>query len=1016
MKPGKLLFNTFAYTMIFACMVFSVYGASAVDLGTAGNFAILAKSGISATGVTTINGNIGVSPIDATAITGFGLIMDSSNQFSTSSLVNGSVYAADYSPPTPAIMTAAISDMEIAYTDAAGRTLPDHTELGAGNIGGMTLAPGLYKWGTGVTIPTDVTLSGNSSDVWVFQIAQTLDISPAKSVILSGGALAQNIFWQVGGQTTLGTTSVFNGIILSQTAVVLNTGATLNGKALAQTAVTLDANTVSLSGTAIADILPPVITINGSNSVNVTQNTNYTDAGATALDNVSGVVAVFSTGTVNVSANGTYTITYNATDAADNLATKTRTVNVLQAQPVLRTITVSPAAATIIIGSVQKLNATSFDQFGAPIAGIISYASSNSSVATVNASGLVTAVAAGSASINATSGNGNATSAITVETAAPILSYTGPRSVTQATWLNFTITATSPSGFNLTFTPGGKPATANFTDNNNGTAVFSWMPNASNIGMNSVNFTVTDGIKNTTEAVAITVNLFEAPTTLATNWNAWKNADFNITLNATGFNSTPVAYINYTLNNATGQFTGTNGNISVNTSGNNTLVFYAVDTSGNVETPHTIYALLDKTAPNIISFTLSSTSVNVGTGITGTCTVTDNLHTNIAGAITGIDTTTAGAKTATCTATDLAGNTAATTATYTVNAVPSSGGSSDGSGGGSSVSQNPTTTTASASHKWDLIDAGLVATMGINNDKIAIRQIWINAIKQLINPSLQIYSLSENPTSVAAAPKVYQYLQLTPAGIASSDISSVVISFTVPSSWLKANNVIDGDIAMYRFSNNKWNMLPTTKMGTEGSAVVYQANSPGFSYFAIGNKPAETSTPSTTSQATNSGITGQNTGTTTTQNNVTTGQGTNAIAPIGNQLTGQVISQNGFKAPWWIMALVLFALVGLIIGGYIYYTGGEDKMANKQRMKSDMSTSDRRELADKTMKGSRARNDELTLERRSRADETMDDNRLRNDELTAHRRAMKDGNFGAALAIASLILIILVAGVFFIFI
>ena len=215
-----------------------------VNLGSAGNFVILAKSGISTTGTTSIVGDIGVSPAAATYITGFGLTMDASNVFSTSSLVTGRVYAATYTPPTPTTMTTAVSDMETAYTNAAGRTLPAATELGAGNIGGMTLAPGLYKWSTGLTIPTNVTLSGGANDVWIFQIAQTLTVSSGVHVNLSGGALAKNIFWQVAGQTTLGTTSVFNGNILDQTAIVLNTGATLNGRALAQTAVTLDSNSV----------------------------------------------------------------------------------------------------------------------------------------------------------------------------------------------------------------------------------------------------------------------------------------------------------------------------------------------------------------------------------------------------------------------------------------------------------------------------------------------------------------------------------------------------------------------------------------------------------------------------------------------------------------------------------------------------------------------------------------------------------------------------------------------------
>ncbi|EKD23778.1 MAG: hypothetical protein ACD_81C00184G0001 [uncultured bacterium] len=234
-------------------------GPAPVDLGSAGSFVILGKTGISTTGTTVITGNIGVSPVAATYITGFGPIMDVSNTFSTSALVNGKIYASDYTEPTPATMTAAISAMETAYTDAAGRTLPTATELGAGNIGGMTLAPGLYKWGTDVTIPSDVTLSGTANDVWIFQIAGKLDISSATKVILSGGAQASNIFWQVAGQTTIGTGAVFNGNILDQTAIVLNTGATLNGRALAQSAVTLDASVVTgLTATVQAPVTPVV--------------------------------------------------------------------------------------------------------------------------------------------------------------------------------------------------------------------------------------------------------------------------------------------------------------------------------------------------------------------------------------------------------------------------------------------------------------------------------------------------------------------------------------------------------------------------------------------------------------------------------------------------------------------------------------------------------------------------------------------------------------------------------------
>ncbi len=249
-------------TALFVACVFTFIGPlaalaagpAAVSLGTAGNFVVLTKSGISTTGATKVTGDMGTSPISASAITGFGLTRDSANTFSTSVQVTGKVYAADYAVPTPTTLTAAIGDMQTAYADAAGRTLPTATELGAGNIGGLTLAPGLYKWGTGVTIPTDVTLAGGPNDVWIFQIGQTLTMSSGAHIVLSGGAQASNIFWVVAGQTTIGTTAVFNGTILDQVAIVLNTGAQLNGRALAQTAVTLDANSVTLS---VAAATPP---------------------------------------------------------------------------------------------------------------------------------------------------------------------------------------------------------------------------------------------------------------------------------------------------------------------------------------------------------------------------------------------------------------------------------------------------------------------------------------------------------------------------------------------------------------------------------------------------------------------------------------------------------------------------------------------------------------------------------------------------------------------------------------
>jgi hypothetical protein len=222
--------------------------ATHLELGDAAAFTILAKSGITNTGKTTIQGNIGVSPIAATAITGFALTIDGSNQFSTSPFVTGKVYAADYANPSPAVLTKAISNMEAAYTTAYGITIPTPTlELNDGDISGRNLSAGIYKWSTGVLVSqAGVTLTGGPDDKWIFQIAGDLTLSSRARIRLSGGALAKNITWVVAGQALLGTNSHLCGTILSKTLISLNTGAFVTGRLLAQTAVTLNANTVNL--------------------------------------------------------------------------------------------------------------------------------------------------------------------------------------------------------------------------------------------------------------------------------------------------------------------------------------------------------------------------------------------------------------------------------------------------------------------------------------------------------------------------------------------------------------------------------------------------------------------------------------------------------------------------------------------------------------------------------------------------------------------------------------------------
>jgi hypothetical protein len=227
-------------------------GPAPVSLGTsndgaaAGTYVLLAKTGITnVTGSMITGGNLGLSPAAASFITGFSLTANTGYSTSASVVAPGKVYAADYASPTPSNLTSAVLEMQTAYRDAAGRTNPDFLNLGTGNIGSKTLAPGLYKWGTGVTIPLDVTIAGTANDVWIFQISNDLDLSSAKNVLLTGGAQAKNVFWQVAGSVTIHANAHFEGVILCQTGITLQTSASLHGRALAQTLVAIDNNAIT---------------------------------------------------------------------------------------------------------------------------------------------------------------------------------------------------------------------------------------------------------------------------------------------------------------------------------------------------------------------------------------------------------------------------------------------------------------------------------------------------------------------------------------------------------------------------------------------------------------------------------------------------------------------------------------------------------------------------------------------------------------------------------------------------
>ena len=235
---GVAMANPIEWTFTTNAVEFT--GQTPVPLGTAGPFAILTKTGITDVFPSAINGDVGASPITGAAI-----------HLKCSEIMTGTVYSVDAKGPLPCrvtdpkLLTKAVADMEIAYTNAAGRKHPNFINLGAGKIGGLTLVPGLYKWTTAVSISKNVTLSGGRNAVWIFQIAGTLTQASATRVILKGGALPKNIFWQASGIVTIGTTAHFEGVILAKTMIAMKTGASANGRLLAQTAASLEKNAVT---------------------------------------------------------------------------------------------------------------------------------------------------------------------------------------------------------------------------------------------------------------------------------------------------------------------------------------------------------------------------------------------------------------------------------------------------------------------------------------------------------------------------------------------------------------------------------------------------------------------------------------------------------------------------------------------------------------------------------------------------------------------------------------------------
>jgi cytoskeletal protein CcmA (bactofilin family) len=493
-----------------------------VNLGTAGNFAVLAKSGIDTVSPSVITGNIGVSPAAATYITGFSLTADPSNIFSTSPQITGKIYAANYAVPTPSNMTTAISDMETAYTDAAGRATPDFTELYSGDISGRTLSPGLYKWGTNVLINTDVTLNGGANDVWIFQIAQGITQANGSRIILAGGAQAKNIFWQSFGQVTIGTNAHFEGIILCQTSIAINTGATINGRLMAQTAVTLQSGTVTQPGAAPDMSAPTILSTNtyGTTGVksgatglpiNTISSAAFSEAMepltiTTATFTVKGTDGVALTGTVNY-AGTTATFTPAANLAPGSLYTSEITTGVRDISsnamaanyawswttggmadtvaPVMASVT--PAAATTAVALTSTpsivfneamnqatINTTNFTLTGpgaTPVSGAVTYSGTTATFTpSANLLANVTYTATITTGVKDLAGNALAADYVwtftTVDTISPTVSSVTPLNASTGVALTTAPTAVFSEAMDLTTI-----TTANFTLTGPGAAV-----------------------------------------------------------------------------------------------------------------------------------------------------------------------------------------------------------------------------------------------------------------------------------------------------------------------------------------------------------------------------------------------------------------------------------------------------------------------------------------------------------------------------------------------------------------
>lgn len=332
---GSLIPLTFAGGVVAA-------NPSTVGLGASGSFAILSGAGITNVPTSSITGDVGASPITGAAI---GL---------TCPQVSGTIYAVDAFGPAPCavanpgLLTTAKNDLTAAYGDAAGRT-PDSTFGAADNqLGGQTLVPGVYRFGSAATanLIGNLTLAGDASSVWIFQASSTLVAQSGSTITLTGGAQACNIFWQVGTSATIRTGAAFVGTIMADQSISLLSAATLQGRALARIAsVTLDNNTIT----------KPTCAVSGSGG---SGGSGSGGSNATPASSPADVGVVKSASPASVAVGGSVTYTSIVTNHGPGVATNVAFNDVLPAGQSLVSVTTTQgncAGTTTVVCAVGTL-------------------------------------------------------------------------------------------------------------------------------------------------------------------------------------------------------------------------------------------------------------------------------------------------------------------------------------------------------------------------------------------------------------------------------------------------------------------------------------------------------------------------------------------------------------------------------------------------------------------------------------------------------------------------------------